>query len=127
MRVLLLLSLFCFTSCYEVSRNCKDYKTGSFRFNFNVDGVAKTGTFKRTEHLSINFYEGKIDSSEVKWVNDCEFILYKINPKSISEKDPIHMKILKTTDTSYTFEYAKAAFNEGEPIRKEKGEAFKIK
>ncbi len=127
MRILLVLSLFCLSSCYEVNRNCKDYRTGDFRFNFNINGVAKTATFKRTERLSINFYDGKIDSSEVKWVNDCEFILYKINPKSISEKDPIHMKILKTTDTSYTFEYAKAAFNEGETIRKEQGVAYRIK
>lgn len=127
MRFLFLLSLLSFTSCYEVSRNCKDYRTGDFRFDFTVAGEVKTSKFKRTENLSINFYEGKIDSSEVKWVNDCEFVLYKINPKSISEKDPIHIKILKTTDTSYTFEYSKASFNEGETIRKEQGVVYKIK
>jgi hypothetical protein len=105
---------------------CKDYKTGTFRFDYVVDGTPKSGTFERTERYSINFYDGKIDSSEVKWINSCEFVLYKINPRSISEKDPIHMKILTTTDSSYTFEYAKASFNEGEPKRKEKGVAFKV-
>lgn len=91
-----------------------------------VNGIAKSGDFKRTERYSINFYDNKIDSSEVKWINDCEFILYKVNPVSISEKDPIHMKILTTTDSSYTFEYAKASFNEGEKKRKEKGVAYRI-
>ena len=113
-------------SCYETTRMCKDYKTGTFRFDYLVDGTSKSGTFERTERYSINFYDGKIDSSEVKWINSCEFVLYKINPRSISEKDPIHMKILTTTDSSYTFEYAKASFNEGEPKRKEKGVAFKV-
>ncbi|MDG1728599.1 MAG: hypothetical protein P8K68_07085 [Algibacter sp.] len=127
MRFLFCLALLSLSSCYETTRNCNDYKTGAYRFDYNVDGVAKSGDFKRTERYSINFYDGKTDSSEVKWINDCEFILYKINPKSISEKDPIHMKILTTTDSSYTFEYAKASFNEGEKKRKEKGIAYRIK
>lgn len=114
------------TSCYKTTRNCNDYKTGTFRFDYTIDGISKTGNFKRTERYSINFYDGKTDSSEVKWINDCEFVLYKINPKSISEKDPIHMKILTTTDSSYIFEYSKASFNEGEKKRKEKGLAIKI-
>ncbi|WP_396601150.1 hypothetical protein [Algibacter sp. R77976] len=126
MRFLLFITLLSLTSCYETTRNCKDYKTGAFRFDYTVDGISKSGDFKRTERYSINYYDGKTDSSEVKWINDCEFILYKINPVSIAEKDPIHMKILTTTDSSYTFEYSKASFNEGEKKRKEKGVAFKI-
>ena len=126
MKFLVFIALLSLTSCYETTRNCNDYKTGSFRFDYTVNGVSKSGDFERTERYSINFYDGKTDSSEVKWINDCEFVLYKINPASISEKDPIHMKILTTTDSSYTFEYAKASFNEGEKKRKEKGIAFRI-
>jgi hypothetical protein len=126
MRFLILILFLVFFSCYNIDRNCKDYKTGTFRFDYVVNNIPKTGTFKRTNKHSINFYDGKTDSSEVKWINDCEFVLYKINPKSISEKDPIHMKILTTTDSSYTFEYSKASFNEGETKRKEKGLAIKI-
>ncbi len=126
MRYLYLLSLLSFFSCYEASRNCNDYKTGTFRFDYVVNNEPKTGTFARTDEYSINFYDGKTDSSKVKWINDCEFVLYKISPKSISEKDPIHMKILTTTDSSYTFEYSKASFNQGENKRKEKGVAIKI-
>lgn len=126
MRYFLLIFLLSCLSCYKVSRNCNDYKTGTFRFDYSVSGVSKSATFKRTKKYSINFYDDITDSSEVKWINDCEFVLYKINPKSIAEKDPIHMKILTTTDSSYTFEYSKASFNEGESKRKEKGIAIKI-
>ncbi|GAB1855596.1 hypothetical protein MHTCC0001_04300 [Flavobacteriaceae bacterium MHTCC 0001] len=91
-----------------------------------VNGKSKTSKFERTENLNINYYDNKIDSSSIRWINDCEFVLKKINPKSISEKNPIHMKILSTTDSSYTFEYSKAALNEGEHKKVEKGIAYKI-
>ena len=63
------------------------------------------GTFKRTENFSIDYFDNKVDSASVRWVNDCEFVLTKINPKSMSEEKAIHFKILTTTATSYNFEY----------------------
>ena len=120
---ILLLFLF---NCYEVERNCNDFKTGEFEFNYIIDGVEKTGRFIRTESLNIDYYEGKTDTSSVRWINDCEFILKKINPKSNSEKDAIHMKILSTTSNTYTFEYKLAVKKPNRPIRLEKGVATKI-
>lgn len=122
----LLLSLLLLASCYNIERNCLDYKTGTFEFNYNVDGVEKTAKFTRTETLSINYYDGKTDSSSVRWINDCEFILKTINPKSNSEKDAIHMKILSTTEDSYTFEYKLAIKKPNRELRVEKGIAKKI-
>ena len=118
--------LFTLTSCYNVERNCTDFKIGTFEFKYTIDGIENTGTFVRTENLNIDYYENKADSSSVRWINDCEFILKKINPKRMAEEDAIHMKILSTTKNSYTFEY-KLAINK--PNQKEivkKGEAIKI-
>lgn len=122
----LLFLLLALTSCYNIERNCSDYKTGTFEFNYTVDGVEKTGRFVRTEALNIDYYEGKIDSSSVRWINDCEFILKKINPKSMSDKDAIHMKILATTNDSYTFEYKLAIKKSNRELRVEKGVAKKV-
>ena len=80
----------------------------------------------RTETLNIDYYEGKVDSSSVRWINDCEFILKKIKPKSMSDKDAIHMKILSTTLSSYTFEYKLAIKKANRKLRVEKGIAKKI-
>jgi len=118
--------LLLLTSCYQVERNCSDYKTGTFKFNYTIDGVEKTGKFIRTETLNIDYYEGKIDSSSVRWINDCEFILKKLSPKRIAEKDAIHMKILSTTANSYTFEYKLAVKKPNKPAHIEKGVATKI-
>ncbi|BAO77470.1 hypothetical protein [Winogradskyella sp. PG-2] len=118
--------LLLLTSCYEVERDCSDYKTGTFQFNYTIDGVDKTGKFVRTESLNIDYYEGKVDSSSVRWINDCEFILKKLNPKRMAEKDAIHMKILSTASNSYTFEYKLAVKKDNKPIHIEKGIATKI-
>ncbi|MCK7591051.1 hypothetical protein M0G43_10740 [Subsaxibacter sp. CAU 1640] len=118
--------LICLTSCYEKERNCTDFKTGTFTFNYTIDGVEKTGKFVRTEHYNIDYYENKVDSASIRWINDCEFIQTKINPKSKSEEKAIHMKILSTTKDSYTFEYSLAVPPTNKKKRVEKGTATKI-
>ncbi|RYZ82824.1 MAG: DNA topoisomerase IV [Proteobacteria bacterium] len=101
-----LLALLLLCSCFETpERECKDFKTGKFQFDYEVDGVKKTTTFIRTENQEIDFYEGKSDTSSIKWINDCEYVIQKINPKNIQEKKAISMKILSTTKDSYTFEF----------------------
>ena len=47
-----------------------------------------------------------MDTATIRWVNDCECILTKLNPSSNQYKRPIQIKILSTTDKSYTFEYS---------------------
>ncbi len=102
-RISLLLLLL--TSCYPIERNCSDFKTGTFTFDYVIDGENKTGKFVRTEDFSIDYFENKVDSASIRWVNDCEFVLKKLNPKRMSEEKAIHFKILTTTASSYTFEY----------------------
>jgi hypothetical protein len=112
--------------CYDLKRDCNAYKTGKYEFKYTIDGVEKTGQFLRTNDFNIDYYEGLMDTSSVRWINDCEFILKKINPKTNADKDAIHMKILSTTDSSYTFEYKLAVKKPNKPQRVEKGMAVKI-
>ncbi|MEZ4802653.1 MAG: hypothetical protein R2797_07740 [Gelidibacter sp.] len=122
----LLLVFLVFTGCYEKERNCSDFKTGTFSFNYVTDGVEKTGRFVRTEHYNIDYYENKIDSASIRWINDCEFIQTKINPQSKAEEKAIHIKILSTSKDSYTFEYSLAVPPTNRKMRVEKGTAHKI-
>lgn len=100
-RLFILLIFVTISSCYQPDHNCKDFKTGEFSFDYVVNGEAKTGRFTRDEAFSVEYYDSKIDSATVKWINDCEFVLQDIKSKS-----SVHMKILATTDKSYTFEYS---------------------
>jgi hypothetical protein len=111
--ILLLLSIF-LISCSEKERKCKDFKTGTFEFTQEIDGKKNTSTFIRTEKLQIETYNGKTDTTTVRWVNDCEFILQKLHPKSMKEEKAISMKILFTTKNTYTFEYSFVGSNKRE-------------
>ena len=122
-----LLILTLLTSCYSTERNCSDFKTGTFEFSYTIDGIEQTSRFKRTEDLNIDYHEGVEDSSSVRWINDCEFILKKLHPTSNTEKEAIHMKILSTSEESYTFEYKRAVKRANRPSRTEKGTAIRVK
>lgn len=104
-KYLLLLLLPALFSCYDQQRNCTDFKTGKFRFEHEVNGVKKTTVFERTDSLEIETFEGNTDTATVRWVNDCEYILQKKNPKNMQEKKAIAMRILTTSKNSYTFEF----------------------
>ena len=115
---------FSLTNCYNIERNCTNFKTGTYTFNYTIEGQKRTGMFVRTEKLNIDYFEGKVDSASIRWINDCEFIQTKVNPKSKAEEVPIHMKIISTTDSSYTFEYKLAVEKPNTKIRVERGTAF---
>lgn len=111
---------FCLISCYQVERNCSNYKTGKFDSEVTINGTLYKSTFYRNDTLQVETYEGKTDSSSLRWINDCEVIFKTINPKSMAEQKDIHLKILTTTDSTYTFEYSYV----GES-KKQKGIAYK--
>ena len=120
-KILLFFTLLFLTSCYDVERNCNDFKTGKFQFDFVVNGVKKTTFFERTPTMQIETYEGKTDTATVRWVNDCEFVLQKLHPKNIKERKAISMRIVATTKNSYTFEFGIIGSDE-----KQKGIAVKL-
>ena len=98
--------LFLLYSCFETpERKCADFKTGTFKFELEIDGVKKSTTFIRTEDQEIDFFEGKSDTSSIRWINDCEYVIQKINPKNQAEKKAVSIKILSTSKDSYTFEF----------------------
>ncbi|WP_345007385.1 DNA topoisomerase IV [Snuella lapsa] len=120
MRLLILPFFLSLCACYQTSRNCVDYKTGTFYSEVTIDGVLYKSKFKRTEVLQIETYNNKIDSAQLRWINDCEVVFKTINPKNMAEQKDIHLKILTTTDSSYTYEYSYV----GEVI-KQKGTAYR--
>lgn len=121
MRVLLLLLILSFVSCYDPQRNCEEFKTGTFEFETYLEGDLVKTTFIRKDSIEIEIYKNKKDTASIRWINDCEYILKSVNPKSRAEKQPIHMKILSTSENSYTFEYSIVGKNE-----KQKGRVTKI-
>lgn len=121
MKKLIIIVFFGIVSCYNVERNCKEFKTGKFEFVQEIDGKKMKSVFERNDSLQIETFNGRTDTAFIRWVNDCEYILQKINPKNMQEKKAINIKILTTSKNGYTFEYS--FINEN---KKQKGTVTKI-
>ena len=102
---LVLITLLLMTSCYEQERNCGDFKNGKFESEITIDGVKHTSTFERNDSIQIETYNGIIDTFNIRWINDCEYIMKNSNPKNMAEKKSVSMKILTTKENTYVFEY----------------------
>lgn len=121
MRIVLCLLMLGLMGCYQVERQCKNFKTGRFYSEVVIDDVVYKSEFTRLNELQVETYNRHMDSSKLRWINDCEVVFKTINPKSMAERKDIHLKILTTTDSSYTFEYSYV----GE-TKKQKGVAYRL-
>lgn len=119
--LIILLSHFA-TSCFHQECNCKDFKTGKFKFETSIENKNHTTVFERNDSIQIETFKNKTDTFHIRWTNTCEYILKNSNPKNIKEKKAVQMKIISTTKDSYTFEY-----NFVGDTHKEKGIATKIR
>ncbi len=122
MRFLPLIAFLMLFNCYESQRQCKAFKTGRFYSEVEIGGTVYTSVFERSENLQVEIYDNKTDSTQLRWINDCEVVFKTINPKSMAERKDVHLKILTTTDTSYTYEYSYV----GES-KKQTGTAYRAK
>lgn len=104
-KLLAFISSILMASCFNAERNCQDYRTGTYEFETYLNGELVSSKFIRNDSLEIEKFQGKTDTSSVRWINDCEYILKNINPEGMAEEKPLHIKILTTTDKGYTFEY----------------------
>jgi hypothetical protein len=86
-----------------------------------VNGIKKTTFFERNDSIEIETFEGKTDTSKIRWINDGEYILQKLNPKNSLEKKAISMKIVTTSKNSYTFEFGIVGSDQ-----KQSGTVYKI-
>ena len=112
------LLLFFLFSCSFPEKNCEKFKIGNFEFKTEIDGTEYISYFQRTDSTEIEVFNGVTDTSSVRWVSDCEFILKNINPKK--SKKSITMKILSTDSDSYMFEYSIV----GDNSNKKRGKVF---
>ena len=118
---LILFLFFILYSCNEApQRDCAQFKNGRFEFSSLIEGDTLRTVFERKGEIEVEYFQGSQDTSTVRWINDCEYILKKRRPKTRAEEKSVHIKILTTTDSSYTFEFS--AVDEPKKLR---GTAFK--
>ena len=109
-------------SCYKVRRDCSNFRFGTFKYERVIGNKLYTSFFIRDNDIEIEYYDNKIDTSKIRWVNECEFILRKKNPINNIEKKPISMKIVSTHKNYYIFEFSLVGDNE----KRQRGKIVKI-
>jgi hypothetical protein len=104
-----LISTFLFlslASCYQLERNCTDFKTGNFSSTTEVEGKTFTTTFSRNDSIQIETFNNVVDTFSIRWVNDCEYVLENVKPKNRQERKAVLVRILNTKDLMYNYEYS---------------------
>lgn len=100
------------SACFAPTKECADFKTGVFEYQTYADGELIQAKIVRNDSLEIDYYDPQQpDTSAIRWVNDCEYILKKYNPKDASEKQSFKMKIIETSGDKYTFEFSQVGQN----------------
>ncbi|MBW1297224.1 DNA topoisomerase IV [Aquimarina litoralis] len=120
--IYLFLTSSLFLGCYQQERNCQQFHNGTFEFETYLNGELAKTTFIRNDSIEIDYFQGKSDTSSIRWINDCEYIVKKLHPKNMAEEKAIHMKILTTDGDTYTFEYGLV----GVKKNKQRGTAKKV-
>ena len=127
--MLKILAVFIFLtllSCNSTERDCASFKIGTFEFETLVGTEVKKTKFIRNDSLEIDYFDNKIDTFSVRWVNDCEYVMKKFRPKNQAEKEPVLFKILSTEGANYTFEYSMLIKKKNKKRIVKQGTAIKI-
>ena len=125
-KILSILSLITLLSCYNTERDCANFKTGTFEFETLLGTEVLKTRFIRNDSIEIDYFQNKIDTFSIRWINDCEYVMKKLRPKNQSEKEPIQFKILSTQGDQYTFEYSMVIKKKNQKNVVMKGTAVKV-
>ena len=111
-----------FFSCVLPEKNCSQFKVGEFNFESKTESGIYSSRSVRNDSIEIEFFGTSIDTSKITWVSECEYILRKLRPKTLSEEKAISVKIINTSEKGYLFEYSFV----GDKENRARGNAFKV-
>ena len=111
-----------FFSCVLPEKNCSQFKVGEFNFESKTESGIYSSRSVRNDSIEIEFFGSSIDTSKITWVSECEYILRKLRPKTLSEEKAISVKIINTSEKGYLFEYSFV----GDKENRARGNAFKV-
>ena len=111
-----------FFSCVIPEKNCSQFKVGEFNFESKTESGIYTSRSMRNDSIEIEFFGSSIDTSKITWVSECEYILRKLRPQTLSDEKAISVKIINTSEKGYLFEYSFV----GDKENRARGNAFKV-
>ena len=101
-----------FYSCYRSERKCEDFEQGTFEWTQEIEGETVTTRFVRTDDYQIEYFKEEVDSAKITWINDCEYRIKPINPKSNAESRAYLFKITRTDGDRYYFQFEQSGLDQ---------------
>ena len=111
-----------FFSCVLPEKNCSQFKVGEFNFESKTESGIYSSRSVRNDSIEIEFFGSSVDTSRITWVSECEYLLRKLRPKTLSDEKAISVKIINTSEKGYLFEYSFV----GDKENRARGNAFKV-
>ena len=93
-KILLLLLFITSDGLLQCGKKLQNFHTGTFQFQQIIGDQLQTSRFLRTASLEVEYFNTKVDSASIRWINPCECVLTKLNPTSNQDKRPIAIKII---------------------------------
>ena len=118
----LIFLLALFFSCVLPEKNCSQFKVGKFNFESKTESGIYSSRSVRNDSIEIEFFGSSVDTSRITWVSECEYLLRKLRPKTLSDEKAISVKIINTSQKGYLFEYSFV----GDKENRARGNAFKV-
>ena len=91
-------------------------------FTTYLDDSDAVSTAVRNDSIQIETYNNQIDTFNIEWTSNFEYILTKVNPKQGLDSVPFYVKITGVKANTYTFR----AYYKGSNF-KQTGKAVKLK
>ena len=91
-----------FSACSSDQKlDAKSLRTGSF--TTYLDDSDAVSTAIRNDSIQIETYNNAIDTFQINWKSNFEYVLTKVNPKKGLDSVPFYIKITGIRANSYTF------------------------
>ena len=101
-KFIFLVILISLSSCMNSKKiDVESFKIGKFKTV--LDANEDVSFAVRNDSIQIETHDSKEYEYSINWVNNFEYVLKKINPKTTLDNTPFHVKITGIKENSYTF------------------------
>ena len=101
-RTIVIVLLIVLNACQNEPLSPDRFKQGIFEIP-GGKGYDKTIVIRK-DSIQIEKYQDRIDTLRITWINNFNYMLEMIHPKTAIDEDPIHVKITNIDKKSYDFE-----------------------
>jgi len=89
-------------ACRSADCDCAHFQRGTMVSMQRINGKVQQTQIQRFDKWQLETYQNHTDTINIRWVNDCEWVLKAKHPITMAERKGLSMKIVRTqADTAW--------------------------